>query len=302
MGSPELQQYPSPYSQQDSFDHPLSRELAGDFISNMKPRSSSVSSGGGYEVLCNFNLSDISKDKDEVGHVPDNKMSQYLRPKLPCSLTALENTFVPNPECIENHKYLLTAVFKTIKAAQPDFRFDTVDIVINSRALLTMFCMCLRTKVASLFGLMTLELLENTLIVSFDEEKERREYWDKPSGNFLLRSAGSTKPNQDLIRAVKYDLGGLSCIVVHAFDTSTQKPNKKHRKKKNNAKKHSTSDCKTANFFIEHLIKTYPLILFEYSWFGRVENYILAKANMDSTGNEAWLRDLTLAPTPTPTE
>ncbi|KAH6965985.1 hypothetical protein EDB82DRAFT_529695 [Fusarium venenatum] len=267
----------------------------------MKPRCSSVSSDGGYKVLCNFNLSDVSKDKDEVGHVPDKNLSQYLRPKMPCSLTAIENAFVPSPECFENSKYLLTAVFKTIKAAHPDFRFDTVDIVLSSRVLLTMFYMCLRNKMASLFGAMTFELFGNTLIISFDEEKERRKYWNEPSGNYLLRSAGSTKPYHDLVRAVKYDLGGLSCMIVHAYDTTTRKPNKRHQKKRN-ANKHSSSECNTANFFVEHITKMDPAVIFEYLWFGRVESYVVAKVSKDSTRNKIWLRDLTLAPKPAPTE
>jgi hypothetical protein len=66
MGSLETLQESGP----DALSISMLNMITGDCVLNMKPRCSPVTGEGGYEVLCTFDLLDVSKDKAEVGHVP----------------------------------------------------------------------------------------------------------------------------------------------------------------------------------------------------------------------------------------
>ncbi|KAG8669311.1 hypothetical protein FPOAC1_008702 [Fusarium poae] len=267
--------------------------ITGNFVLNMKPRCSPVTGEGGYEVLCTFDLLDVSKDKAEVGHVPDNKLSQYFRPKLPCSVDRFQAAFVPRTEYCKNHNYLLTAVFKMIKATNPDFRFDGIDIVIHRNTLM-------------LFG--------NTLIIRFDESETHKEYWTLPYDVHTLRLVASTKPFQDLHRVVKYDLGGLSCLVIVELDVTlpatdaTQKPKrKKHRKgkdapKRGNADKQSSTECPAAVFYRRENSPDDLQPENSFIWFTRHESFIAGKYAVNSARDETWLQDFTLIRTSPSTE
>ncbi|KAL3594326.1 hypothetical protein FPOAC2_08634 [Fusarium poae] len=310
MGSLETLQEPGP--------GPLSismlNMITGNFVLNMKPRCSPVTGEGGYEVLCTFDLLDVSKDKAEVGHVPDNKLSQYFRPKLPCSVDRFQAAFVPRTEYCKNHNYLLTAVFKMIKATNPDFRFDGIDIVIHRNTLMVMFYCCLYNTMASKFSRMTFELFGNTLIIRFDESETHKEYWTLPYDVHTLRLVASTKPFQDLHRVVKYDLGGLSCLVIVELDVTlpatdaTQKPKrKKHRKgkdapKRGNADKQSSTECPAAVFYRRENSPDDLQPENSFIWFTRHESFIAGKYAVNSARDETWLQDFTLIRTSPSTE
>ncbi|EKJ71502.1 hypothetical protein FPSE_08315 [Fusarium pseudograminearum CS3096] len=186
-------------------------------ISDMKPRCS-VSTNDGYEILCNFDFFDVVKNKDAVAHDPDPNP--------------------PRPDYLENHhqhnNYRFTAVFKAIKAANPDFRFDTIDVIISSSALAGLL---LNWAVPTL-GHLTLDLFGNTLVISGMEAYTHHKFWSQSSDIHALHYLATTQPSKNPHRAVKYNLGGLSIIVVSEpnltyTDTGTGTGrSKKHRKGK----------------------------------------------------------------------
>ncbi|PCD31823.1 hypothetical protein QX201_008923 [Fusarium graminearum] len=248
-------------------------------ISDMKPRCS-VSTNDRYEILCNFDFFDVVKNKNAVTHDPDPNP--------------------PRPDYLENHhqhnNYRFTAVFKAIKAANPDFRFDTIDVIISSSALTGLLL-----NSAPALGHLTLDLFGNTLIISGIEAHSHHKFWSQSNDMHALRYLATTQPSKNPHRAVKYNLGGLSIIVVSEpnltyTDTGTGR-SKKHR----NAKKTAApvTDC-AAMFALqlgpdsccENNLQTGMT-----SWLSRAEYTVKVKVVRKPSTNELWLRGLDVVPT-----
>ncbi|KAM0384747.1 hypothetical protein ACHAPY_002129 [Fusarium culmorum] len=242
--------------------------LAACRISDMKPRCS-VSTNDGYEILCNFDFFDVVKNKNAVAHDP--------------------------------------AVFKAIKAANPDFRFDPIDVIISSSALTGL----LLNSAAPILDHLTLDLFGNTLIISGMEAYNHHKFWSQSNEMHALRYLATTQPSKNPHRAVKYNLGGLSIIVVSepnltytgsrppllATDSTQIKPgSKKYRKGKKTAA--PVTDC--AAMFALQLgpdscceNNLHNSII---SWLSRAEYIVKMKVVRKPSTDELWLRSLDVIP------
>ncbi|RGP81482.1 geranylgeranyl pyrophosphate synthetase [Fusarium longipes] len=194
--------------------------VAAGNMSEMLPRSSPVSSDGGYEVLCSYDYCEVPKDGRSNFPVIANdpgKPPRYTRPKTPFQLLA---SYIDYPDsCPELARFPFAAALKTIKTVNPDFRFDNIDLVIYRPNLTSMFWAYQRwIDFAEFFQAMHFQLYHRTLFISYNDVKGHRDNWGTSPGASGLITAIRTGPPKKWVRVIKYDFGGLTCIVISETD------------------------------------------------------------------------------------
>lgn len=171
-------------------------------------------------------------------------------------------------------KYPFSPFFKTIKATNPDFRFDNIDIVIYRCTLADLFETVVRNdSLAERFTFFRFRLLGNTLFISGSEQSWHHQFWNQPSLYCALRYLVSTEPQKCLHRAVKYDLGGLTCIVVSEYDA---------------VHSDQSSSPVTVEVSLSTPDYTHPV---SYHWLGRCEYLIRTNSAQPLFSERMWIRD-----------
>ncbi|KAH7189632.1 uncharacterized protein B0J16DRAFT_339976 [Fusarium flagelliforme] len=186
----------------------------------MKPLSSPVTRDLEHEVVCDFNVDDALP----VGrYMPEISCSQGERPryshptKLPFQLDPLD---IP-PKF--GFGWLFNALVRNIKAANPDFRFDNIDIIAHAGTLAccSMYFNNITPENARELGQIRLQLWGNTLFL-YNEEEIKSGRIDGLHNAILLTI--TSKDWRRPFRAVRYNFGGLNCLVVFPYEVRCPDP------------------------------------------------------------------------------
>jgi hypothetical protein len=251
---------------------------------------------------------------------------------MPCLLSS-NSSYTPPDDYPEMQRYPYAAALKTIKTLNPDFHLDDIDILVYRRTLSGLFHsfdgFVSRSAIASI---LRLQLVGNTLIMSCGEGQDHIDRWRRPQSQEAFLRAVTTGSLKDELRVVKYDLGGLTCIVVSEADifytppgpTATKTTRKGKTVSKGNRKgktaskgnrkgktipkpdketKTPATDC-TAMICLGPPSLSLPLDcpgqyndILPCAFFGR-DDYIIRPIIAPSPGgdDETWLRDINVIP------
>ncbi|KAJ4113262.1 hypothetical protein NW768_011541 [Fusarium equiseti] len=160
--------------------YPIETEL----IAQMKPLSSPVTRDLEHEVICDFNIDDA---------LP----AERYKPEIACSQG--------------------TSILLMQNSVNPDFRFDNIDIIAHAGTLgaCSMFFDHNTPANAEQLGLMRFQLWGNALFI-YNHEETRGGSLDGFLNAILFET--TSKEWRRPYRAVKYNFGGLKCMVLFAYE------------------------------------------------------------------------------------
>ncbi|KAJ4020423.1 hypothetical protein NW766_001907 [Fusarium irregulare] len=209
-----------------------------EFIAKMEPLSYPVTRDLEHEVICDFNLDDaMPVDK----YMPEIACSQGMSLVLMQNYFAVELTqlgerpryshptkvpFQLDPLDIppkHGFGWLFNALVRNIKAAKPDFRFDNIDIIAHAGTLACCsmyFRDCTPENVREL-GQMRFQLWGNALFIYNCEEVKGGQIGGLHNAMLL---AITSKDWRRPFRAVRYNFGGLNCLVVFDYEVLCPDP------------------------------------------------------------------------------
>lgn len=204
--------------------------------------------------------------------------------------------------------WLFNALVRNIKAVNPDFRFDNIDIIAHAGTLAccSIYFNNITPENARELGQIRLQLWGNALFIYNGEEiKGGRMDGLHNAILFAITSKDWRRP----FRAVRYNFGGLNCLVVFDYEvlctdpsiaTATDEGNsvpKNAQKGKAMTKPDNNTENSIAKYTATILLHKYGdenhnsrMLSTEvpFDWFTRLDYHVCAVLNLNT--NSTWLR------------
>ncbi|RYP10134.1 hypothetical protein DL764_000844 [Monosporascus ibericus] len=182
-----------------------------------------VSSAGGFELLCTYNWIEKTKDKSDPAIYVPGGPPKWKPPTLPITLSLDAGMQYVDQNAFRIPKYPFEPVFWALDLMNPNMRFNDVDLVCNRNSLRKLLDIAIGRRVYPF--IMHLHMVEKTLFISRKEKNNRMMVLGSTNSGYGHNfEKACTEADGDVVgssshhRVVKYNMGGLNCVVRFEVD------------------------------------------------------------------------------------
>ncbi|RYP33430.1 hypothetical protein DL766_003461 [Monosporascus sp. MC13-8B] len=182
-----------------------------------------VSSAGSFELLCTYNWIEKTKNKSDPAIYVPGGPPKWKPPTLPITLPQDTGMQYADQNAFRVPKYPFEPVFWALDLMNPDMRFNDVDLVCNRNSLRKLLDIATGRRRDPF--VMHLHMVEKTLFITRKEKNARTMVsGSRNSGYGYNFEKACTEADGDVVgssshhRVVKYNMGGLNCVVRFEVD------------------------------------------------------------------------------------
>ncbi|RYP62995.1 hypothetical protein DL771_009480 [Monosporascus sp. 5C6A] len=183
-----------------------------------------VSSAGGFELLCTYNWIEKTKNKSDPAIYVPGGPPKWKPPTLPITLPLDRGMQYVDQNAFRIPKYPFEPIFWALDLMNPDVRFNDVDLVCNRNSLRKLLDIAATGRCKDPF-VMHLHMVAKTLFITRKEKNGRAMVLGSTNSGYGHNfEKACTEADGDVVgtashhRVVKYNMGGLNCVVRFEVD------------------------------------------------------------------------------------